>query len=302
MIQSIDEIALQARQGSISAIIQILNEKLADSGVRTRAMLEGGVLQLLCEAPSPEQLEQTTLVERLRYLLEGISPQKIRRVNINSRIVREQQLLWLDEIQRDPKGQLLWSQEICLKRPNPLKRWQEDRKLSREAAAIAPIPKSESRAKSAARHFWRGILVGGSSLGLLLILVGWAVSDWLGYRMPEQFLQSANEVPASPEPAASPAASPVASPVAATASSPDPFVEAVRLAEQAVNAGQTAQSSAEWLELASRWQKAADLMAQVPANDSRYATAQNRTVLYSQNSEAAQQRAAALRGGGSPQN
>lgn len=294
MIQSIDEIALQARQGSISAIIQILNEKLADSGVRTRAMLEGGVLQLLCEAPSPEQLEQTTLVERIRYLLEGISPQKIRRVNINSRIVREQQLLWLDEIQRDPQGQLLWSQEICLKRPNPLKRWQEDRKLTRDAAAIAPIPKSESRAKSAARHFWRGILVGGSSLGLLLILVGWAVSDWLGYRMPEQFLQSANEAPASPEP--------VDSPVAATTSSPDPFVEAVRLAEQAVNAGQTAQSSAEWLELASRWQKAADLMAQVPANDSRYATAQNRTVLYSQNSEAAQQRAAALRGGSAPQN
>ena len=111
-VDSIDDIFRQARQGSVAAIIQILNEKLADSGVRTRAVLDHGVLQLLCEALSPEQLEQTPLVERIRQILQSISPRNIHRINVNSRLVREQQLMWLQEVQRDPDGQLLWSQEI----------------------------------------------------------------------------------------------------------------------------------------------------------------------------------------------
>ena len=53
MVNSVNDIAKQARRGSVSAIIQILNEKLADSGVRTRAIFEDGILQLLCEAPTP---------------------------------------------------------------------------------------------------------------------------------------------------------------------------------------------------------------------------------------------------------
>jgi len=296
MIQSIDNIARQARQGSIAAIIQILNDKLADSGVRTRAMLDGGVLQLLCEAASPDQLEQTPLVERIRYLLESIGPHNIHRVNINSRIAREQQLLWLEEIQRDPEQQLLWSQEVRLKRPNPLKRWWEDRQLARFDAAMTPLPRSESKSQKASRHFWRGMIVGGSSLGLLLLLVGWAVSDWLGVRPDALFSQSANEVPAEPEPQTSPVAT-APSPAATAPTPADPFVEAVRIAERAAADGQTATSPAEWLDLASRWQKAADLMAQVSADDGRYATAQNRIQLYGDNSQAAQEKAESLRGG-----
>ena len=47
MVDSIENITKQARQGSVAAIIQVLNDKLADSGVRTRAIFEDGVLQLL---------------------------------------------------------------------------------------------------------------------------------------------------------------------------------------------------------------------------------------------------------------
>ncbi|WP_416666583.1 hypothetical protein [Egbenema bharatensis] len=126
MVDSIDDIARQARQGSVSAIIQILNEKLADSGVRTRAVFEQGVLQLLCEAATPEQLEQSVLVPDVRRILEAIQPRRIRRVNINSRIVREQQLLWLEEINRDGVNQLLWSEEIVLNRPNFMQRFFRD--------------------------------------------------------------------------------------------------------------------------------------------------------------------------------
>ena len=62
MVDPINDIARQARQGSVSAIIQALNDKLSEAGVRTRAMFDQGILQVLCEAAKPEQLEQSVLV------------------------------------------------------------------------------------------------------------------------------------------------------------------------------------------------------------------------------------------------
>ena len=118
MVDQINDIAWQAHQGSVAAIIQILNERLANSGVRTRAIFEKGVLQLLCEASTVDKLEQSILVKQIRQILESIAPRNIRRVNINSRIVREQQLLWLEEISRDPENQLLWSEEVTLVKPH----------------------------------------------------------------------------------------------------------------------------------------------------------------------------------------
>jgi alpha-D-ribose 1-methylphosphonate 5-triphosphate synthase subunit PhnL len=98
MVNIVDDIARQARQGSVAAIIQILNDRLAEIGVRTRAVFADGVLQLLCEAATADLLEQSSLVDRLTQILEQLSPQNIRRVQINSRLVREHQLLWLEEI------------------------------------------------------------------------------------------------------------------------------------------------------------------------------------------------------------
>lgn len=292
-----DDIAKQARQGSVSAIIQILNDQLADNGVRTRAIFANGILQLLCEAATLDQLDQTTLVSRVQGILEGIQPRGIRRVNINSRIVREQQLLWLDEINRDPEKQLLWSQEIVLPRPNPIKRLWEDWQTEKIDDTRTNFTKSPSRGEREKRQFWRGIL-GGASLSLLLLLLGWVVADRLGMA-PNLSLgtERSPEGDAPPEPAAaSPAASPAAAPQTSAAPvSQDPFVQAVRLAEQAVADGQSAQTAADWLDLASRWQRASDLMAQVSSSDGRYSTALSRIGLYSQNSKAALAQAERLR-------
>ena len=90
------DVAKQARQGSVAAIIQVLNEQLADLGVRTRAVIASGVLQILCEASTVEQLEQEQVVSRVQQILEEISPFGLRRVQVNSRLVREQQMLWLE--------------------------------------------------------------------------------------------------------------------------------------------------------------------------------------------------------------
>jgi hypothetical protein len=290
MVDPINNIARQAHQGSVSAIIQVLNETLADSGVRTRAIFAHGVLQLLCEAATPEQLEQRVLVDRIRQILESIQPRHIRRININSRIVREQQLLWLEEISRDPKKQLLWSQEITLARPNPLKRWLEDWKLHQSDSAKALLQQAASNsANREKRQFWRGI-IGGASLSLLVLLVGWGLSDWMRPDWGSFTAQGTEEQSAIEKAAIAP------SPTSPPMDMPfDPFAQAVRLAEQAAIDGQVAQTPADWLDLAARWQRASDLMITVPPGDARQKTAQDRAETYRQNSMAALAQAEKLR-------
>jgi hypothetical protein len=76
----------------------------------------------------------------------------------------------------------------------------------------------------------------------------------------------------------------------------DPFAEAVRMAERAAVGGQRAFTPREWLTLALHWQAASDLMAQVPAGDSRYLVAQDRVYRYLENSQVAMQKAMAMQG------
>ncbi|PSB14234.1 hypothetical protein C7B76_16890 [filamentous cyanobacterium CCP2] len=295
MVDSINDIARQARQGSVSAIIQVLNDNLADSGVRTRAVFEQGVLQLLCEAPKPEQLEQTVLVPNIRQILESLQPRQIRRVKINSRIVREQQLLWLEEIQRDGINQLLWSEEIVLNRPNPIRRFFRDLGERQPLDPKAGFPKkSPSRFIREKRLFWRG-LIGGASLSIFLLLVGWTVYNWLersnsqvATETPSEAVDENNAADNAADSEANSEANPSLIQVApGTSGTSDPFADAVRLAEAAVQAGQQAETPAEWQALAEQWQQASDLMSQISPDDPRYEVAQDRVAVYRQNSESA---------------
>ncbi|MEM6450769.1 MAG: hypothetical protein AAF703_10690 [Cyanobacteria bacterium P01_D01_bin.105] len=158
----------QARQGSVAAIIQVLNERLSDVGIRTRAVVADGMLQLLCEADTADKLEQASTVERVRSELERISPQRIKRVKINSRIVREEQLLWLEEINRDPENALLWSEIITLKRPFFVKRWLRDRNLKPGGPVFKDLTADEPAQSSLPSK-----VIGGLGLVALLLGAGW---------------------------------------------------------------------------------------------------------------------------------
>ncbi len=293
MADSINNLAKQARQGSIAAIIQFLNEGLADCGVRTRAMIEEGLLQLLCEAEKAEQLEQSPLVERIQQILEPVAPRNMRRVRINSRIVQEQQLLWLDEIKRHPE-KLLWAEEITLKKPNFFKQIFEDLKANNDRQYQPSLPKFSSLKEERQKLFWRG-LIGGAGSILLLLLIGWPLSRML---IPRSTTATKTQPSRSPTQQASTApdrttivGTETAVSSNAMVQSADPFVTAVRIAEQASADGKVAQSPAQWLDLAAKWQEASDLMAQVPSQDERYETAQDRKDRYQENSEYAQKQA-----------
>jgi len=279
MTNQIDNIVRQAHKGSVAAIIQVLNDELAQVGVRTRAVFADGVLQLLCEAAKVELLEQSNLVDRIRQILEGISPRNIRRVNINSRLVREHQLLWLEEISRDPQNQLLWSQEIKLIKPNFWQRFALAQKERQERGPKLALPRMAAprRFMQEPQQFQRGI-IGGICISVVLLAAVAAIYKGLNS-------QVANSTPATTQAVVSPAGKVTPS------SNVDSFAQAVRLAEQAAREGKTAQSHEDWLVVAAKWQQASDLMAAVPEQHPRYTTAANRTALYRQNSEKAQQEA-----------
>lgn len=281
-----NDLAKQARQGSIAAIIQILNEQLADLGVRTRAVFAEGVLQILCEAATVEQLEQPQLVVKVKQILEEIAPFGLNRVKVNSRLVREQQMLWLEEISRDPENQLLWSEEIKLRKPNIVQRLQQSFEIRQLEA-----PKSEDWSKPRANppvnqsSFWRGLL-GGVSLSLLLIAGGWLL--YIRTPLSNRIQSALGEVVKTNEPVTT---EEVAQPTQKAPEETDGFAQAVQLATEAWEKGKTAQNSAQWLDIAAKWELASDLMAEVSPQDQRYQTAQDRVVRYRRNSQYAQKQA-----------
>ncbi|MEM7062832.1 MAG: hypothetical protein AAF572_06685 [Cyanobacteria bacterium P01_B01_bin.77] len=267
-LTDINDVFGQAQDGSVAAIIQILNDQLADSGIRTRAMFVDNVLQLLCEAPTDEQLKKSVVVEDIRTILEDIGPRRIRRVNINSRLVQEQQLLWLEEINRDPENHLLWAEMIILKQPHWWKRVVRD---LRRPKFRGQMPEGASKSDLRQRKSFLSGIIGGLSVALLLTGVGiWAVRQ--RFEDPAPATAAAPEQPSPAEQLPLP-------------ESYDSFARAVRIAEQAAKDGLTAGDAADWLALAARWQQASDLMAEVPVADERYQIAQDRVNAYKSNSE-----------------
>jgi hypothetical protein len=280
-----NDIRKQAHQGSVAAIIQVLNQELSDVGVRTRAVYDGGVLQLLCEGDTPDQLDQATLPDRVKVILENLAPRGVRRVNINSRIVREQQLLWLDEISREP-DKLLWYQEINLIRPNFIKTMMEDVQDSLKRSE--PIGGLSPRQQREKQQFWRGIL-GGIGATTALILLAWGIfsltqqkSTDTANNTPSNSANSSGTKPSVQQAQAQQAQAQKPADPAKPADG-DPFGNAVRLAEESAALGAKAQSPGDWQTIADKWGKASELMAQVPQSDKNYATAQDRTAKYKTN-------------------
>lgn len=283
-----NDIRKQAHQGSVAAIIQVLNQELSDVGVRTRAVYDGGVLQLLCEGDTPAQLNQDTLPDRIKNILELLAPRGVRRVNINSRIVREQQLLWLDEISREPE-KLLWYKEVNLVRPNFIKTMIEDVQESMANRSDQQIGGPSARQQREKKQFWRGIM-GGIGATTVLLLLGWGVFSLINKpsetaSTPSNLAKSESNPSEStpPESKVSESKPPESKPT----DSSESFATAVRLAEESAALGSTAQTSTDWQAIADKWGKASELMAQVSPNDKNYTIAQDRTTRYKSNQIAA---------------
>ncbi|MEA5463565.1 hypothetical protein [Leptothoe sp. PORK10 BA2] len=287
-LTDVNDVFGQAQDGSVAAIIQILNERLADHGIRTRAVFADNVLQLLCEAPTQEQLEKTLVVESIRKILEAISPRRIRRVKINSRLVQEQQLLWFEEVNRDPDHHLLWAEMITLKQPHWFKRIARD---VRRPKLRGTMPVGSSKSDLRQRKSLLSGMIGSLSLALLVLGVGiWAYKQRFAPSIASSDIPPTSST-SSTSPLGQTTPNPLASNQLPLPESYDSFARAVRIAEQSAKDGAVAKTSSDWLSLAARWQQASDLMAEVPTSDERYQIAQDRVDAYRSNSASLLQKA-----------
>jgi capsular exopolysaccharide synthesis family protein len=159
-----------------------------------------------------------------------------------------------------------------------------------------------TRSQQAVTNLWQSLtprtklmmFVSAGMIGLFLAL-GWNAYQRL-IELPEAApptpLPSPEEGTPTPSPETTADSSPGASPAAtAEESAADPFAEAVRIAEDASVAGQTAMTQEEWEALQTKWLRAAELMTQVPSTHDQFATAQDRIILYELNAEYARQKA-----------
>ncbi|MEM9770363.1 MAG: hypothetical protein AAF889_01965 [Cyanobacteria bacterium P01_D01_bin.73] len=271
-----DDVYRQACGGSIAAIVQVLNHRYADRGLRTRAMLSGSTLKLLCEAPEAELLDQEQTVDRVWQSLENIGPKGISRVHVYGRLVREQQLLWLDAIERNPEH-LLWSHQGKLKRSHWFRWVWRDLTQQQPKTELPGISRTERWSSGTEKQSSTQPLVLGAVGGAIasLLLLG-GIAWYMGWINP-----LGSDTAQSPQPAPSPATTP----------STDPFAQAIRIAEAASLSGQKASTREDWENLSQQWRKASDLMGQVKPDDSRYQTAQDRKGAYLQNSIVTRQQA-----------
>ncbi|MGB3533442.1 MAG: hypothetical protein WBA13_07980 [Microcoleaceae cyanobacterium] len=290
MSRLVDDITQQAHKGSIAAIIQVLNQRTCEIGVRTRAIFVDGVLQLLCEATQAETLEQSHIVPEVQNILEYISPRHVHRVRINSRLVQEQQLLWFDDISQDPEHQLLWYTDITLSQPNVFQQIIDEIQDYWNQAHFPIKPRTiDTFQLQKQRQFQKG-LVGGVSLGVGAMLLAVGLYYWFTSESGFPSLQlPATQTPTTETDNNNSSPQPISS-----QSDKETFNQAVRLAQEAVLAGEQAQTATQWRTIAEQWQQASILMSQVSPDYERYTIAQNRAALYQRNAEVAEEEAEKL--------
>jgi hypothetical protein len=184
-------------------------------------------------------------------------------VKINSRIVREHQLLWLEEISRDTENQLLWSQTINLAKPNFFQ---------------------DAIANRFSGQFILG-MISGISVTLLMFALTGLLSNSFNLQSPDGLQASIDEM--------SQEASPLGTRTSedSLAKSKEAFAKAVGLAQDANAAGKIANSREDWLEVAAKWQQASELMKSVSPTYPRYEIAKDRTALYAKYSQYAREEA-----------
>ncbi|HAN74373.1 MAG TPA: hypothetical protein DDZ60_06540 [Planktothrix sp. UBA10369] len=268
-----NDITKQAHNGRVAAIITILNEQMTDLGVINRAIFTHDVLQLLCEAKNAESLDKAIIISRIRGILESISPRNIRRVRINSRILQKQQLLWLKDLTQDSENQLLWSEEIILKKPNIFHKISTSNQRDSSLESLSQQPKFGQLQQN---------LIWGVAVSVVLILMGFLLYNALQFQLLQPLQsQPQNDIESSPKPPE-------------TLSSAQQFSQGVKIAEEAAAEGKFADTRQEWLEIAQKWQQAADYMEGVSPDFERHDIAKDRASVYRKNQEQAQGEADAM--------
>ncbi|MGB2924202.1 MAG: hypothetical protein WBB82_02775 [Limnothrix sp.] len=278
-----ENITQRAQQGSIKAIMQILNQQLRDVGVSTRVVLGvNGILEILCEAGHPENLDKGKIVDCIQRNLDHLSPRTFQKVHIQSCLTNNTQSLWVATLSQKERRKLLWSEHISIHHQTFFQRVSKSLGLEASAKKLAKAARLR-KDQASLNRIWQGdrrvwLVVGAIAAASM----GWMMRDWslLKAQQQTQIINENTETQSQNS--------------ATTPTDFDAFNQSVRLATQAAAGGQNATTYSEWVDLANRWQQASDLMKLVPQAHPRYTEAQERVLSYRQNSEVALAKARVL--------
>ena len=110
---NVKQLTKQAYQGNITAIRQLLNDQLQETGVQTKVTLGvNGTLEIVCEADHPENLDKDRVVTCIQHNLDQLAPKPFREVHIQSCLTKEEQSLWISSLSGIARQNLLWSVDL----------------------------------------------------------------------------------------------------------------------------------------------------------------------------------------------
>jgi hypothetical protein len=305
-----------ARKGQPEAIAAVVNHAIQSQGITAKAVLKDGSLLLLLESATVP--DPTALVPFIKNGLTELGIQSVPTLKIYGRKHGDRLPAWQEEIDIEPPEDFLDPDDDPILGEDPDMFADDDEMLSEDPDLMSDdedlLPEEDNfmpeedfeesedeeyleeeedipSGKPQGQKWYQNKILLLVPLIVLIVFAGGGAAYW--YLMRNQGATTsdpADPAPETPAETAAPAGDPA--PTATPAPAVNSFAEAVRRATQAANLSQTAQTQAEWNQIATLWQEASDLMGQVPETSPNYADAQPRVNSYRQNAEVARQRAA----------
>lgn len=206
MLDFPDDITWQARQGKVAAILQILRQEFTEMGLQVRAVLQNGVLHLLCEIDAKEPPEREVLLPRIQSIFTSLTPDLIRQIRIYGRAAQDQPLVWFGEngflegrsseqnsdnnSDNNSENHLpsCWQDNIFLEQPHQSHQLSSHSRQSTQELALTPELRQH-------HQFQRGLVLGvalSSILGLISFAGYQALSPPQPKSLNSQFSQTSS--------------------------------------------------------------------------------------------------------------
>lgn len=283
-------------QPNPAEITDALNSVLQPQGVTAKALIKEGCLHILLEGETIPEQEQYVAIVHDEILNMGID--SFPTLQIYGRQIGAKKPSWsetLDLLQgKDEEDDL---PNFALDDPDDDMNSYNDNDNDLDGAEPLDSESDESgeQKKSGANKLLPLLAIP------IVALIGGAVW-WFFLRpapapmIPATAPETAPEQTAAETPAEAPPEAPAETPepeavpetpASVPPASTNPWRDGINIATSAAELAQTASTRAEWEEVASQWQQARDLMAQVPQDSENYGAAQERVATYDENASSA---------------
>ena len=300
-----------AKQGDPKVISSIINHSLQKKGINVQVTKDNDALEITLESDQVSNL-QASLVKFIRTGVVKLGVESVNTVKVYGVLNGNETPVWEEEffLRTPPK-----TNTSELKKESEVKNFPKTvDKLDQELETAYETEKDEDYDQeeyeeeveyeeeddddelSEEPHSQKKNLITAILLSVLLVLVAVPTALHFSGIFPLPFFSSlrpekneSNDTKESKLETSPADSQPSGYPQTTTVSNPWYF--AVRNAQSAAQKAQIAQTKSEWNSVTSDWQKAVDLMKEVPESNQNYQTAQTKIIEYQNNLDIAKKRA-----------